>query len=336
MRITFLIGNGFDLNLGMQTRFKDFCAHIKKENTDSDNEIIKTIKDEPIELWSDMERRLGQYCNSDNVKDERRYLDEKLNLEQELEKYLEAQQKPVIEKIKKEPKIYADEFIRSVKAFQNIFPQKDKNVIANLISQFNTSIDYTFISFNYTEVLDAIFKAARETVGDALSHVCTSTNTKYTDRLTETYHVHGSLHDGIILGVNDAGQIAMKVENKSAIAVNMVKRLSNNEYGELRTENTTRLINESRLICLYGMSIGETDAMWWNAVCSRLSQDPACRLVIFVHTDKSDRYIVNRQQINYDTKEKLRRNSRIKDEIWNAIEGRIIVKANPEIFQFRT
>lgn len=32
MKITFLIGNGFDINLGLKTKYKDFVNHYKQIN----------------------------------------------------------------------------------------------------------------------------------------------------------------------------------------------------------------------------------------------------------------------------------------------------------------
>ena len=48
MRITFLIGNGFDLNLGLKTRYTDFSPYYC---------------DMPSPLWADFEKALGE-CTS--------------------------------------------------------------------------------------------------------------------------------------------------------------------------------------------------------------------------------------------------------------------------------
>ena len=62
MNITFFIGNGFDLNLGLKTSFIDFIKIYKNES--SDNEIIKNFKQkicENQELWSNAEVAFGKY-----------------------------------------------------------------------------------------------------------------------------------------------------------------------------------------------------------------------------------------------------------------------------------
>ena len=63
--ITFLIGNGFDLGLGLKTRFKDFYTQYLEYN--STNKNILEFKGEiarDIESWSDFEYQLGQYSKN--------------------------------------------------------------------------------------------------------------------------------------------------------------------------------------------------------------------------------------------------------------------------------
>lgn len=43
MNITFFIGNGFDLNLGIKTSYSDFCPYFFEHSSD-DNIIKKWLK----------------------------------------------------------------------------------------------------------------------------------------------------------------------------------------------------------------------------------------------------------------------------------------------------
>ena len=62
MNITFLIGNGFDRNLGLETTYSDFVKEYKKTNgsTETLKEFRAYIKDNE-ELWSTAEVALGEY-----------------------------------------------------------------------------------------------------------------------------------------------------------------------------------------------------------------------------------------------------------------------------------
>lgn len=63
MQVTFLVGNGFDLNAGLRTRFSDFFK-VYCEETANDTPVIKKFKEEigtNVELWSDFEKQMGNY-----------------------------------------------------------------------------------------------------------------------------------------------------------------------------------------------------------------------------------------------------------------------------------
>ena len=48
MNITFMIGNGFDLNIGLKTRYKDFILEYLKIDTKDD--MLKKFKKILIEM----------------------------------------------------------------------------------------------------------------------------------------------------------------------------------------------------------------------------------------------------------------------------------------------
>lgn len=43
----------------------------------------------------------------------------------------------------------------------------------------------------------------------------------------------------------------------------------------------TDSIKKSKIICIFGMSLGETDLTWWEQIAAWLQQDPKNQLVIF-------------------------------------------------------
>lgn len=58
MNITFFIGNGFDLNLGLKTRYENFYEYFQM-NSNEDN-MIKGWINKKESLWSDLEEALGK------------------------------------------------------------------------------------------------------------------------------------------------------------------------------------------------------------------------------------------------------------------------------------
>ena len=64
MNILYLFGNGFDINLGMKTRYVDFYEYY--ENKASSSDLVKKLKSNifsNIECWSDLELALGKYTS---------------------------------------------------------------------------------------------------------------------------------------------------------------------------------------------------------------------------------------------------------------------------------
>src|SRR4030042_7161128 len=65
MNILFLIGNGFDLNLGLKTSYGDFYKYYIKVKSQSS--AINQLKNEisgDLKHWSDLEIALGKYTEN--------------------------------------------------------------------------------------------------------------------------------------------------------------------------------------------------------------------------------------------------------------------------------
>lgn len=58
--VTFIIGNGLDLSLGLRTTYKDFYKYVIAKKPKTNNRIYAAINDDP-ESWGDFEARLGEY-----------------------------------------------------------------------------------------------------------------------------------------------------------------------------------------------------------------------------------------------------------------------------------
>ena len=92
-RIAFLIGNGFDLNIGLATRYDQFCKHYLKEH--SEDFLAKSMKTD-MKLWSDLELALGKVTEQVQAGYENCFGESKDLLELSLADYLENEQGKVI------------------------------------------------------------------------------------------------------------------------------------------------------------------------------------------------------------------------------------------------
>lgn len=112
------------------------------------------------------------------------------------------------------------------------------------------------LSFNYTESIDKILSTSGATKEDIKIH--------------NSLHIH-RLTDKIIFGVNDESQIANKELAKNENVGNLlIKPKINATYRDRHILNCTKLIDDANLICLFGVSMGDTDRYWWMKIGDRL------------------------------------------------------------------
>ncbi|MGN0386694.1 MAG: hypothetical protein ACI4EX_12535 [Lachnospiraceae bacterium] len=115
----------------------------------------------------------------------------------------------------------------------------------------------------------------------------------------------------------------------------MIKSKINDSLGELKTEAAKKIINGSDYVFIYGMSLGATDAMWWNYLAAWLNEKNTRRLVLYAYEKPTG---------NPSGPEKLRQQDKwknvfltaagVKKEAWSNLRSRIIVVLRSKIFDF--
>lgn len=253
MNITFLIGNGFDVNLGLKTRYTDFYPYyLGKKHGDL---LFNAIADN-YENWADLEVFLGQFLNQITPDDIDAFLDSKGVLENDLAEYLKAEEQCV----SISEKATCTDFSQKIAGFYKEFSSKDQSEFTSWQKTISSVIRYHFISFNYTDALDKIVNQAKKQTFPG-THTCSST--RYQDELGNILHIHGTLINNLILGINDVTQIANPtLHDKKRLTDYIVKPSVNDSLGEQQTETAKRIIDNSDYVCVYGMSLGDTDRLW--------------------------------------------------------------------------
>ena len=96
-------------------------------------------------------------------------------------------------------------------------------------------------------------------------------------------HVHGSLGEGgILLGVDHSEQIASdQCRQCDDVMDLLLKPQANEGRGTLVDEECLSLIAGADVICLFGLSLGPTDQMWWTAIKKRFLDNPEVILLYF-------------------------------------------------------
>ena len=293
MNITFLVGNGFDVATGLHTGYKDFydwyCNLPASENEDSSlqefkksiHEYVERVNDneeKEQETWADFELGLGEYTEKFEKGQGNDFLLCREDAFSKLIEYLRKQQKAF------DADSLSEEDIERIRMHLGKFyaelPIMQKERIEQLFQSVqNQNSKIRFVSFNYTEVLDKVVEKISNT--PIRSWKYGSSNMVYHID-SQVLHVHGRLDEYPILAVNDEEQI----KNKDLLSVEgfketMIKSTGIETIGQDWYKKAEQMIDSSRIICIYGMSMGATDKKWWAQVADWLTRNSSNFLVIF-------------------------------------------------------
>lgn len=272
MKILFVLGNGFDIKLGLNTRYRDFYDSYQKE--DSSCDAIKNLKNNissEYKNWADLELGLGQY--TEHIVNEQEGVIVYKDILCGLQKYLTQEERKYTYKISGCEKILSD-FFHPEKYLRWREQQ-------NIFSHFNKAEDWKVrvITFNYTKTLEMV-------LGNPTLPLEISFENEGVRKLTHIVHIHGFIGDRMVLGVNDPSQIKNQIwQSNNRLLRRYVKPKHNDTYKLDHERLSSELISNSNVICLFGVSIGLTDKLWWEKIANRLKSNNYTRLIIFYFID---------------------------------------------------
>lgn len=332
MNITFLLGNGFDIGLGLQTRYEDFYQTYTKINS-NDSENVRRFKKElsnkdlnysgEITDWSDFEKAFGQYSDRFNVDTKMDYLECFEDFVIQFNAYLEAEEKRVDFSDKK---LITQTMFNAVTQYFYI-REGDKAYIQSLYPPVaSSSRIYNFISFNYTRTVD---KCA-----NILQQHLKSDNARGVGKVL---HIHGYVEENMIMGVNDKSQIINRIlAEDMEVSREIIKPNQNIDMRTNYEKTVIEVINKSDIICVYGMSIGETDKKWWNQIGKWLGEKEKHALVILKYDEKyNKRFSFNQNKLVNAITNRFLELSEQPTEIQNKIRSKIFVGMNHNVFTMK-
>lgn len=291
MNITFLIGNGFDVGMGMHSKFSDYFPIYIEDSKDK----VKSLKDfadeiaEDEEKWSVFEKQLGVYTNKFSLETKYELIEQVQDFELGFIDYLKKEEEHLdIENIQN----FSYNFSKALSDFylNDNLPYGSAEAIKNVFSGNKSSAhNYNFINFNYSNVLDRCLL----TVENGVVKKRSVGGNEKKDIIKENVHVHGKYGVYPMMGVNDSSQISNKELAKDTEFIsNFVKPLINERIRMGFHAKAKKLIDESTIICVYGMALGETDKIWWKNIVNWLVTNSTRHLVIF---DYDEEYTMNSQ-----------------------------------------
>lgn len=339
MQITWLFGNGLDISLGLKTRYKDFYDYLLPNEAKfelSENiifEKIKTdIKENREHLWVDYEKMLGKLLEDVNEEQIDKFIQDKIHLDLLLKDYLTyASNDFQISKDKSKSII--------VNAILDITRDKkevEREKISKLLKAYsNYNVVINAISFNYTNSLSLLWDNNQQSLKDFRFYTgIPDANHKVI--LNKAFYLHGTLNNGeMIIGVNDSSQLMNeKFQNDNRINLVLVKKMLLETAGQRNINKFVNIINNSNIICLFGLSIGETDKMYWEYIKKRLLSDNNAKLIIYEYSEEkeSTHIVLNEMQLR-EVKNKFYKNSNATENEIEKINSNILVEIGHDLFK---
>lgn len=278
MEVTFLIGNGFDLRLGLHTRFTDvYNQYILQE---SPNKNIEKFKEElktdapEYKKWSDFEMGMANHAKSFENADD--FIECIHDFRDFMQFYLNDQNKKwfdLLESVSNSGALLSKELYNSILKF-HIAPSRNIINYINDRSRKTNGINANFITFNYTNTIDRIINEYN------------SRNQQSLFKANPSIHIHGSLNTDVLIGVDNEEQLktaGFSITKRVKRA--FLKPYLNSEYDWQRVEQAKTYITYADAICVYGLSFGESDLTWKLEIIEWLKTDNSHHLFYYRHND---------------------------------------------------
>lgn len=269
MNVTFLIGNGFDLACGLKTKYTDMYS--KYCMTDSPNKNIEEFKkiilnDKNYENWTDFEMALPKFGKE--LGDFEKFRDCITDFKIFLEDYLKEEQSKII--VEASNNQLANQLPLFLYRFYNYCLQSSKTILKKLIWGTSEDVICNFITFNYTDTLEKCLSVIRQTLPK---------NTPYNYEYENPIHIHGTLYEGILLGLDDEQLYKDIPCNSMKNLKNLIDKVHiNDRYSDIKDKCVT-ILNQSRIIVILGWSMGESDSFWVQKVKRIFSGNSNLQLV---------------------------------------------------------
>lgn len=314
MNITYIVGNGLDLQYGLKTRYKDFYEFqnkvyiSRKENEEEySNFIYDSLFSDKVndyENWSDFELSIGKLTKdsdliSSNIEMKEKFIDDFSEVVDDLREYLRIQQEKNLEKGN------VIDFAATLNDMKKSLPAINRPVIDKKYNENLYQSDIVnILTLNYTNVIDKLYNGSAKAFRNQLRA------NNYNFHIQPPIHAHGTLDICTVLGVSDESQIS-------------------NSFDEEQKES---LIKNSDIIILYGVSLGETDRYIWSQIAER-SISGSVPVIIYNYVPHFDPGNPTRVKRLYKmVEDKFIQNSGIDLELEKKLRDNLIVVIGKTIF----
>lgn len=304
MNLTYIIGNGFDLGLGLPTSYKEFLKHyLENGNTDNVHYSVQKLKEEiekDIDNWGDGEvaigrmdyRRFSRYYDKQCIRLDDPELPNNIliaydDIKRSLYEYIKQCENLF-------PAVLSDiETSRFRTCLVTIYKALPDPVSGGTFYNNAERIDVNCLNFNYTNTYSKLIGKS------GCSSIIKEGNWKASVHFHAPIHVHGEISvgcwDDIVFGIGSKAQFAHmpKVSESHTIetvyeqiAPNIVKHdkdiILESEYKEVSRNPilaAIKVLRESDVIILFGISLSITDGIWLCEIARRALNDDCVKVI---------------------------------------------------------
>ena len=246
------------MNLGLPTSYQDFLRYYLDRADNITSEAVIKLKEmikKDLDQWSDLEISLGEATK--DFKSSNDFALALRNIREALSKYLCHVDKLPIPNINQIAKHLVADLSDLKPMFDLPLRHRYENYLNNLGDKGKAEINV--MTFNYTSTFERLMEVLPECMENERMSI------------KAPIHIHGTLSDGLMMGVNNVLQIDNQAfRNDREVTYLFVKPLINKEWDDGIDTLCRNMINEANVIILYGLSIGKTDRIWWEEIVSNV------------------------------------------------------------------
>lgn len=301
MKLMWLLGNGFDLNLGLRTSYRDFYTHYYALLKDEESvyyrkkfEEIEKAKNIQPGLWSDLEAFVGIAASEFETLKE--FNDAFVHLQTAMKDYLGMQEDAFDNFLnnadgQQKSKLFK-EFNNSIVRFPQRLDVVDKVSIEQCLGAEAWRGSIQLVTLNYTDCIDVFYKFAERV-------------------FTRVLHPHGKLGglNQINFGVADPQQIHNPYLAKDQNCIDCwTKEGRNIQFGNMQLEQLYKELEETNLIVTFGVAFGQTDLHIWRRIGQEMRKRNDVMLLQFSYflPDKGDNLLAHNMAKEKTKKDFLR------------------------------
>ena len=204
-------------------------------------------------------------------------------------------------------------FIQALLGFETGLSSVQRQAVKDAMNRIGGGYVINVLDFNYTEPVDVLIRSIRS--GKAGLGRRQYNGREMSNEIRMPVHVHGTTRRHMVLGVAGDSQIKnleLFADASPIYKQSLIKQQTNALYEERTDELGRDIIKNSDIIYIYGMSLGDTDEMWWRRIVQAMRNRSNLHVFIYGYGLPQDELLMTDRKIQEEN---------LKDRLLSFSEG---------------